>query len=65
MSMKVLRVHTHWEAGEAYSLLELIDALREAIVAHYGDDIALMLQDRNTGSDEWQLELPFTDAPPF
>ena len=65
MSMKVLRLYTHWGAGEAYSLLALIDNLREEILEHYGDDIAQMLQEATVSVDDRQLELPFSDLPPF
>lgn len=65
MSMNILRVHAHWNAEEAYNLLELLDVLREEILEHYGDDIARMLQEGTPDVDEWQLELPFTDLPPF
>lgn len=65
MSMKVLRVDTHWEAGEAYRLLALIDELRAEIAAHYGNDIARMMREAIVCTDERQLELPFIDLPPF
>lgn len=65
MSMNILRVSAHWNTEEAYSLLELLDALRDEILEHYGEDIARMLQEGSHDIDEWQLELPFTDAPPF
>jgi len=65
MSMKILSVYAHWSTEEAYSLLELLDALREEILEHYGEDIARMLQESTTSSEEWQLDLPFTDLPPF
>ena len=63
--MKVLRLHTYWNADEAYSILAFIDALREQISAQYGDEIAQMLQEANTQRDEHQLELLFADLPPF
>lgn len=65
MNMKVLRLYTHWNVSEAYSLLALIDDLREEILEHYGDDIARMLQDAAVCADDRQLELPFTDLSPF
>ena len=65
MSMKVLRLYTYWEPGEACSALAFIDALREQITTHYGDEIADMLREASTQPDEQQLELPFTDLPPF
>jgi hypothetical protein len=65
MSTTILRVHTHWNTEEAYSLLELLDTLRDEILEQHGEDIARMLQEDAACSDEWQLELPFTDLPPF
>ena len=65
MSMKVLRLYTYWEPGEACSALAFIDALREQITTHYGDEIADMLREVSAQPDEQQLELPFTDLPPF
>lgn len=65
MSMKVLRLYTYWEPGEACSALAFIDALREQITTHYGDEITEMLREITAQRDEQQLELPFTDLPPF
>lgn len=65
MSMKVLRLYTYWEPGEACSALAFIDALREQITTHYGDEIAAMLEEASAQPDEQQMELPFTDLPPF
>ncbi|MEA3644067.1 MAG: hypothetical protein VBE63_29710 [Lamprobacter sp.] len=65
MSLKVLPLHTHWDAGEAYSVLAFIDELRDLIIAHYGDGITDMLNDAVTYQAEYQLELPFDDLPPF
>ena len=65
MSMKVLRLYTYWEPGEACTALAFIDALREQITTHYGDEIADMLREASAQPDEQQLELPFTDLPPF
>lgn len=65
MSMNILRVYAHWNAEEAYNLLEFLDVLREEILEHYGHDIARMLQEGTPDVGEWQLELPFTDLPPF
>lgn len=65
MSMHILHVDTYWSTEEAYTLLELLDALREEILERYGADIARMLQEGIPEVDESQLELPFTDLPPF
>ncbi len=65
MSMKMLRLQVHWDAGEAYVALAFIDALREEIVTRYGDEIVEMLQEASADHDASQLHLPFTDLPPF
>jgi len=65
MSMKVLRLYTHWDAGDAYSVLAFIDELREQIINEYGKEIVQMLQEASTDTDEQQLELPFADVAPF
>ncbi|MGB5640153.1 MAG: hypothetical protein WBM63_13605 [Sedimenticolaceae bacterium] len=65
MSMKVLRLYTYWEPGEACSALAFIDALREQITIHYGDEMAETLREASAQHDEQQLELPFIDLPPF
>lgn len=65
MTLRVLRLYTYWNAGEATTALELIDTLREQIIEHYGDAITDMLRDAVRENTEYQLELPFTDLPPF
>lgn len=65
MSMKVLRMQTHWDAGEAYAVLEVLDALREEIITQYGDEIIEMLRAGSTDYNTDQLTLPFIDLPPF
>ena len=65
MSLKVLPLYTHWDEGEACSVLAFIDELRELISTHYGDEIAAMLREAGTPDSAYQLELPFTDLPPF
>ena len=65
MSMRILHLRTHWNAGDAHVALELIDALREQILESYGDDIADMLEEAGTGACAYdpQLEFPFEDDP--
>lgn len=65
MSMKVLRLYTHWQAEDAYSVLAFIDELREQIINEYGEEISQMLQQASTASNKQQLELPFADVAPF
>jgi len=65
MSMKLLRVQTHWDAEDAYAVLEVLDALREEIITQYGDEIIEMLRAASTDHTTDQLTLPFIDLPPF
>jgi len=44
MTMKLTRLTTHWEAGEAYCVIAFLDELRDALMATYGDDIGEMLK---------------------
>ncbi|MDZ7750266.1 MAG: hypothetical protein U5S82_23980 [Gammaproteobacteria bacterium] len=65
MSMKVLRLYTHWQAEDAYSVLTFIDELREQIINEYGEEIVQMLQEARAVGEEQQLELPFADVAQF
>ena len=65
MSMKVLRLYTHWRAEDAYSVLAFIDKLREQIINEYDEEIVQMLQEASTDNDEQQLELPLADVARF
>lgn len=65
MSLKILRLATHWDASDAFTVLAFIDELRDQILENHGDEIADMLRESIIRRDEQQLELPFDDAPPF
>ncbi len=43
--MRVNRIVTHLQPGEAYTLVEFLDQLREMLMQTYGEDIASMLQE--------------------
>ena len=45
MTMTISRLRTHWSAEEAHTVIEFIDALRDALLEDYGDDIAGMLRE--------------------
>ena len=39
MSMKITRVHTHWTAEEAHTVIEFLDVLRDQLWHSYGDTV--------------------------
>ena len=43
--MRVNRIVTHLQPGEAYTLVEFLDQLREMLMQTYGEDIASMLHE--------------------
>jgi len=43
--MRVNKIITHLQPGEAYTLVEFLDQLREVLMQAYGDDITAMLQE--------------------
>lgn len=43
--MRVNKIVTHLQPGEAYTLVEFLDQLREVLMQTYGDDITTMLQE--------------------
>ena len=59
MIMRVNKIVTHLQPGEAYTLVEFLDQLREVLMQTYGDDITAMLKEAmqndspvNDGEDE-------------
>ena len=45
MIMRVTKIVTHLQPGEAYTLVEFLDQLREVLMQTYGDDITAMLKE--------------------
>ena len=45
MSMHVHKLVTHLTASDALSVIDVLDQLREVLMASYGDDIQQMLKD--------------------
>lgn len=43
--MRVNKIATHLQPGEAYTLVEFLDQLREVLMQTYGDDITTMLKE--------------------
>jgi len=48
MSMKITRLHTHWSAAEAHTVIEFLEDLREQLWESYGDAIVDMLREAST-----------------
>ena len=53
MSMKITRLHTHWSAEEAHSVIEFLEVLREQLWEVYGDTVVDMLREASA-EKAWQ-----------
>jgi len=66
MSLSITHLPTHWDAGEAYTVIAFLDLLRDQLWETYGDEITAMLRDASTAQpNEHQIALDFDDEPPF
>ncbi len=67
MSMKITRLRTYWNAGEASSVIEFLDLLRDQLWDHYGEQITTMLHEAaaEQTNDDDQHGIDFDDDPPF
>ena len=66
MSLSFTHLPTHWDAGEAYTVIAFLDLLRDQLWETYGEDITAMLKDASTtGPNARQTTLNFDDEPPF
>ncbi len=68
--MQVIRINTWLCADDAMKMIELLDALREALVEEHHEGIAEIMQNQAEQSavvarDRRQLELPIGTDPPF
>ena len=63
MSMKITRVHTHWTAEEAHTVIEFLDVLRDQLWHNFGDSIVGMLRQgsANNAQHERQVTFEFDD----
>ena len=62
MIMRVNKIVTHLQPGEAYTLVEFLDQLREVLMQTYGDDIVTMLQEasqNDSSVDYGEEDQPF------
>ena len=66
MSLSFTHLPTHWNTGEAYTVIAFLDLLRDLLWETYGDDITAMLRNADCGDrDEEQFKLPFDDPLDF
>ena len=66
MSLSFNHLPTHWDTGEAYTVIAFLDLLRDQLWETYGDDITIMLRDAaNADRDDRQIELAFDDELDF
>ena len=62
MSLSFTHLPTHWDTGEAYTVIAFLDLLRDQLWETYGDDITAMLRDAGGGDHtDRQIELAFDD----
>ncbi len=55
MTMKITKLRTHWDAGEAHAVIEFLDELRDLLWTIYSDEIIAMHQD---AADEGYSHIP-------
>jgi len=67
MSMKITRLHTHWSAEEAHSVIEFLEVLREQLWEVYGDTVVDMLREASAEKawQEAQVTFEFDDEIKF
>ena len=60
------RIPDHWSAEQALAVYELLDALREQVWDHYGEQITERMRREYAAQQALaQLELPLDDELPF
>lgn len=55
MSMRVNTIITHLRAEDAYTLIEFLDQVRDALIQTYGDDVKAILQEASQRASQQQL----------
>lgn len=66
MTMKIAQLRTYWDAGEAHTVIEFLDELRDLLWTIYSDEIIAMHQDStdegaNDIANDGQIDLEFDD----
>ena len=67
MSMKITRLHTHWSAEEAHTVIEFLEVLREQLWEIYGGTVVDMLREASAEKawQEAQVKFEFDDEIEF
>lgn len=67
MSMKIIRLHTHWSAAEAHTVIEFLEVLRDQLWEIYGDTVVDMLREASAEKawQEAQVKIEFDDEIKF
>jgi len=52
MSMKITRLPTYWNAGEAYQIITFLNELSENLWAVYGEDIIKQQQELSSANEQ-------------
>ena len=66
MSLSITHLPTHWDAGEAYTVIAFLDLLRDQLWETYAADITAMMQEASTvHPNEKQIALDFNDDSDF
>jgi hypothetical protein len=66
MSLSITHLPTHWEAGEAYTVIAFLDLLRDQLWETYGEEVTAMLRAAETRAGNPQQDaLDFDDQLDF
>ena len=67
MSMKITRLHTHWSAEEAHTVIGFLQMLQDQLWEIYGDTIIDMLHEASAEKawQETQVKFEFDDEIKF
>jgi hypothetical protein len=67
MSMKITRLHTHWSAEEAHTVIGFLQMLQDQLWEMYGDSVVDMLHEASAEKawQETQVKFEFDDEIKF
>ena len=67
MSMKITRLHTHWSAEEAHTVIGFLQVLQDQLWEIYGDTVVDMLHEASAEKawQEAQVKCEFDDEIKF
>ena len=64
MTMKTLRLSTHWTGSDVYQVLELLSQLEVSIKTHYAEELNEFYREMTIEADKDPLDF-FNDDIPF